>query len=360
MFEITHRDKKTKARTGVLRTAHGEVRTPLFMPVATQATVKAMRPEQVRELGFDMVLANAYHLMLRPGVDVVEKSGGLHRFMGWDGPILTDSGGYQVFSLGKDVKITPEGASFRSHLDGSSVFMSPEMCMDVQDKLGSDIAMVLDECLPYPSERDVARESLLLTRDWAKRCRDSSAGNDNPDERQLLFGIIQGGMYADLRAESAEMTVGLGFDGYALGGLSVGEPRELTLELVGSTLEHLPEEAPRYLMGVGDLFGLADCIALGVDMFDSALPTRVARNGSAFVGSDRLNLKNARFANDQGPLDPECGCYACANYSRAYLRHLVIAKEILGFHLLTVHNLHQVASLINSSQHLPLGTDTVR
>jgi len=345
MFEVTHEDAETSARCGVLETARGPVRTPLFMPVATQATVKAMRPEQVRDIGFEMVLANAYHLMLRPGVEVIEAAGGLHNFMGWDGPVLTDSGGYQVFSLGKDVKISPEGASFRSHLDGSSVFMSPETCIQIQSQLDSDIAMVLDECLPYPCERGAAKRSLLLTHDWAQRCRESMSDNN-----QLLFGIVQGSMYPDLRAESAKLTVDVGFDGYALGGLSVGEPRELTLELVESTLEHLPRNAPRYLMGVGDLPGIAKSIALGVDMFDSALPTRIARNGSALVGSGRLNLKNAQFAHDQGPLDPECSCYACRNYTRSYLRHLVTAKEILGFHLLTVHNLHRISALIDEAR----------
>lgn len=342
MFRITHSDNKTKARCGSLLTPHGQALTPLFMPVATQATVKAMRPEQVEELGFEMVLCNAYHLWLRPGVEVVDEAGGLQSFMGWRGPVLTDSGGYQVLSLGKNVKITGEGARFRSHLDGSAVFLSPELSMEVQARLGADVAMTLDECLPYPSDRERVQASIELNRDWARRCRESHSAAD-----QALFGIIQGGMHSDLRAESARRTVELDFSGYGLGGFSVGEPRELTLELLELTLEHVPGGAPRYLMGVGDLAGIVEAVALGVDMFDSALPTRIARNSSAMVGAGRLNLKNARFACDLGPLDPGCDCYACRAFSRAYLRHLVMAKEILGFHLLTVHNLHQVSTLIS-------------
>jgi queuine tRNA-ribosyltransferase len=311
------------------------------MPVATQATVKAMRPEQVEELGFEMVLSNAYHLWLRPGLNVIEQAGGLHTFMGWSGPILTDSGGYQVLSLGKDVKITPEGARFRSHLDGASVFLSPELSVEAQARLGADVAMTLDECLPYPADRGRVESSLALNRDWARRCRDS-----HDSDSQILFGIIQGGMFADLRVESAKHTVELDFPGYGLGGFSVGEPREMTLELVERTLEHVPEDAPRYLMGVGDLVGMAQAVSLGVDMFDSVLPTRIARNGSAMVAAGRINLKNARFAADYGPLDRQCSCYACRSFSRSYIRHLVMAKEILGFHLLTVHNLYQVSMLM--------------
>ncbi len=342
MFEVTARDPGSGARAGLLSTARGRVETPLFMPVATQATVKAMRPEDVEGLGFEMLLCNAYHLWLRPGLEAVRRAGGIHAFMGWRGAVLTDSGGYQVLSLGKNVHITPEGASFRSHLDGSRVFLSPEISMEAQAALGADIAMVLDECLPYPSDRATVEASVRLNADWSRRCRRShdSAG-------QLLFGIVQGGTYPDLRAESARRTVETGFDGYALGGLTVGEPRELTLELVDSTLRQLPEDAPRYLMGLGDLPGIAEAVSLGVDMFDSVLPTRIARNGSALVGSGRLNLKNARFAGDRSPLDEACSCYTCRRFSRSYLRHLVTAREILGFHLLTVHNLYQVSRLIS-------------
>ncbi|MBK5092869.1 MAG: tRNA guanosine(34) transglycosylase Tgt [Actinobacteria bacterium] len=341
-FRVTAKDKVTRARCGVINTPHGECETPLFMPVATLASVKAMRPDEVRGLGFDMVLANAYHLMLRPGVDVVEGAGGLHAFMRWGGPILTDSGGYQVLSLGRDVRITEEGASFRSHQDGGSVFLSPEACMQLQGRLGADIIMALDECLPYPSDRDRVERSLRLNHDWALRCRES-----HTDGRQALFGIIQGGMYADLRARAARMIVELGFPGYGLGGLSVGEPRDLTLELVSETLAHVPEHAPVYLMGVGDPLGIGESVALGVDMFDSTLPTRIARNGSALVDGGRINLRNARFTTDDGPLEPSCECYACSNFSRAYIRHLVVSKEILGLYLLTGHNLHKLSCLMS-------------
>ena len=343
-FRVTARDGSTPARCGIISTPHGEVRTPLFLPVATLATVKAMTPGDVRRLGFRMVLANAYHLWLRPGVPVIEGAGGLHRFMSWDGPVLTDSGGYQVLSLGRDVKITGEGASFRSHYNGESVFLSPELSMDIQGRLGADIAMTLDECLPHPADHGRVSESLELNHDWAGRCRDAHRCWDS---RQALFGIVQGGMYADLRERSARAISELGFPGYGLGGFSVGEPREMTLELVGHTLSFLPRDAPRYLMGVGDPQGVAESVALGVDMFDSAFPTRIARNGTAIVTGGRMNLRNARFADDYAPLDDACGCYTCANFTRAYLRHLVMSGEILGFHLLTVHNLHQLSTVIS-------------
>jgi queuine tRNA-ribosyltransferase len=339
-FEITAQDAGTGARAGVLTTPHGQVHTPCFMPVATLATVKAMTPDEVTALGFEMVLANAYHLWLRPGADLVAAAGGIHRFMSFEGAVLTDSGGYQVMSLGQDVRITPEGASFRSHLDGSRVFLSPEESMRLQSLIGADIVMALDECLPYPVERERARASLALNTDWARRCAGA-----HDDDRQLLFGIVQGSTFADLRRQSAQAMAELDLPGYGIGGLSVGEPRELTLELVAETVAGLPADRPRYLMGVGDLAGLASSVALGVDMFDSALPTRIARNASALLGSGRVNLRNAAFTRDYGPLDDECGCYACARFSRAYLRHLVMAKEILGFHLLTVHNLYQLSML---------------
>lgn len=339
-FEITARDPHTGARAGVLTTTHGAIPTPCFMPVATQATVKAMTPDEVSELGFRMVLANAYHLWLRPGVEVVERAGGLHDFMSWNGAVLTDSGGYQVMSLGKDVRIEPEGASFRSHLDGSRVFLTPEESMRVQASLGADVAMTLDECLPHPVDRRRAAESLRLNNDWAGRC---AAAHDAPG--QALFGIVQGAGFEDLRRESALALSEIGFPGYGIGGLSVGEPRERMFELIDATTPHLPSGAPRYLMGVGDVKGLAGSVALGIDMFDSVLPTRIARNASALLGSGRVNLRNAANAREYGPLDPDCGCYTCARFSRAYLRHLVMAKEILGFHLLTVHNLFQLSRI---------------
>jgi len=344
-FEVTARDGRTAARRGVMTTAAGRVETPVFMPVGTHATVKTMRPGQVRELGFDLVLANAYHLWLRPGVDVVEAAGGIGAFMGWDGAVLTDSGGYQVFSLAGDVQVTDEGATFRSTVDGSRVFLSPELSMEVQSRLGAHIAMALDECLPYPADRARAEASVRLNGDWAGRCRAA-----HRREGQALFGIVQGGTFPDLRALSAELTVGVGFDGYALGGLSVGEPRELMLELIEGTTNLIPDEAPRYLMGVGDPAGMLEAIALGVDMFDSVLPTRTARNGSALVGRRRLNMRNARYAHDLGPLSSDCDCYACDNFSRAYIRHLVMAKEILGLHLLTCHNLSELARLTSRAR----------
>ncbi|MBU4193388.1 MAG: tRNA guanosine(34) transglycosylase Tgt [Actinobacteria bacterium] len=340
-FRVGARDPSTPARCGVLTTRSGDAQTPLFMPVATLASVKAVRPEEVRRLGFEMVLANAYHLWLRPGVKVVEGAGGLHRFMGWEGPVLTDSGGYQVMSLGGDVKITREGASFRSHHNGERVFLSPELSMDIQERLGADIAMVLDECLEYPVSRRRVSESLELNRDWAGRCREVHRRAD-----QALFGIVQGGMFSDLREVSARSVSQIGFQGYGLGGFSVGEPRELTLELVERTLSFLPGDAPRYLMGVGDPLGVAESVALGVDMFDSAFPTRIARNGAAIVTGGRINLRNSRFTDDYAPLDDSCRCYACGNFTRAYIRHLVMSREILGFHLLTVHNLHQLSRLM--------------
>lgn len=341
-FQVTGQDKGTRARCGVITTPHGRALTPLFMPVGTAATVKAMSPWQVREIGFEMVLANAYHLWLRPGVEVVEGAGGLHSFMGWGGPLLTDSGGYQVFSIGRDVEVRPEGVTFRSHVDGDSVFLSPELSMEVQRGLGADIIMTLDECLPYPAERELVERSLRLNHDWASRCRDAHRGGG-----QALFGIIQGGMFEDLRAMSARLTVELGFAGYGLGGFSVGEPRDMTMELVKLTISQVPADSPVYLMGVGDPVGMVEAIALGVDMFDSVMPTRLARNGAAMVGAGRINMRNSRFARDYGPLDPSCDCHACRLFTRAYLRHLVMAGEILGLHLLTCHNLRQQSLLMS-------------
>ncbi|MBU1672518.1 MAG: tRNA guanosine(34) transglycosylase Tgt [Actinobacteria bacterium] len=344
-FELTDSDGRTAARRGFISTPHGMAETPLFMPVATQATVKAMRPEQVADLGFRVVLANAYHLMLRPGVEVVADAGGVAAFMGWEGPVLTDSGGYQVMSLGSGVRITPEGAHFRSHLDGSSVFLSPESSMEAQAALGADIAMALDECLPHGADRSTTEASLALNADWARRCLAAHHA-----EGQALFGIVQGGTHPDLRERGADLMAPLGFAGFGLGGLSVGEPRGLTLELVERTVARLPAERPRYLMGVGDPAGLLGAIALGVDMFDSVLPTRLARNASALVGYGRLNLRNACYGRDATPLDPDCDCYTCSGFTRAYLRHLVMAKEILGFHLLTVHNLRSVSRLLERAR----------
>lgn len=344
-FSVTHNDIRTSARAATIRTAHGQVHTPAFMPVGTNATVKTMKPPEVRELGFEMILTNAYHLALRPGVEVVEEAGGLHAFMCWDGAVLTDSGGYQVFSLGRDVLITEEGARFRAGLDGSEVLLTPEGSMDQQYRLGADIAMALDECLPYPCESARVEQSVELNARWAGRCRKA-----HPGGRQALFGIAQGGTEPELRERSAVGIASLDFDGYGIGGLSVGEPRDLTMKALEASLGALPAHRPRYLMGVGDPAGILEAVALGVDLFDSVLPTRIARNSSAIVGCLRLNLRNASFARDQGPLAPGCSCYTCRNFSRSYLRHLVMSKEILGLHLLSVHNLHELSVLMQRAR----------
>ncbi len=342
MFTITDTDGKTGARCGVLHTARGDVETPVFMPVGTRGSVKAILPERVRELGYGLVLANTYHLYLRPGLSVIEAAGGLHAFTGWDSALLTDSGGYQVFSLSRTLKLSEEGVTFRSVYDGAEVFLSPEEAVRAQAVFGSDIAMVLDECAPYPCDRDYVRASVDMTHRWAGR---SLAAHDHPT--QALFGIVQGGTWPEERRRSAELTVELGFPGYGIGGLSVGEPRELMLEVLAGQIAHLPADRPRYLMGVGDPEGLVEAVALGVDMFDSVLPTRLARNGSALTPSGRLNLRNAAHAGDHSPLDGNCPCRACRGFSRAYLRHLFLNNEILAHMLLTEHNLAFMQALVD-------------
>ncbi|MEW6181800.1 MAG: tRNA guanosine(34) transglycosylase Tgt [Bacillota bacterium] len=327
--------KEGAARLGKLTTAHGVVDTPVFMPVGTQGTVKAMAPEELQALGAGMVLGNTYHLYLRPGCDVIREAGGLHRFMHWDGPILTDSGGYQVFSLGPLRRISPEGVVFRSHIDGSEHLFTPEKVAAIQQDLGSDIAMVLDECPPYPCSREKLREAVERTTSWARRSR--HAGNI---EEQAVFGIVQGGVYRDLREESARQLVTLDFPGYAIGGLSVGEPKELMLEALDWTVPLLPENKPRYLMGVGAPVDIVEAVARGVDMFDCVLPTRLGRHAGALTYTGRLNIRQARYARDFSPLLEGCGCYACRNFTRAYVRHLVRAGEILGVRLLVIHNLY--------------------
>lgn len=336
---------------GELKTAHGVVETPLFMPVASKAAVKTLTPDEVKEIGFRGVLSNTYHLYLKPGHELIERLGGLHKFMSWDGMILTDSGGYQVFSLSKIFDITDDGIDFASHIDGSRHFLTPEDVVDIQSALGSDIAMVLDECPPYPADKDRVRLMMNRTLNWAKRSIKHFSTMDNGNgSDMLLYGITQGGMFGDLRKESAEKTVDIGFPGYGIGGLSVGEPRELMLELLAETLEHLPEDAPRYLMGLGDPEGIAEAISMGVDMFDSALPTRIARNGTAFIAGGRLNILNADLATDDRPLDPGCGCYTCRNFSRAYLRHTYATRETLALRLLTWHNLCFVKGVIEKAK----------
>jgi queuine tRNA-ribosyltransferase len=340
-FSLEHTDGASRARRGRIRTAHGEIGTPVFMPVGTQGTVKSLTPEDLREIGAEIVLANTYHLYLRPGHERIRRLGGLHRFMHWEYPILTDSGGYQVFSLGALRKISAEGVSFRSHLDGSSHFLTPESAVEIQEALGSDIAMCLDECTPYPVTPEDARHSLELTRDWARRCRRAHHA-----ESQALFGIVQGSVFQDLRRESAEAIMEIGFDGYALGGLSVGEPLSERLEVIEAILPLLPADRPRYLMGLGTPEDLVEGVARGADLFDCVLPTRNARNGMLFTRQGRVIIKNAVYADDPQPLDPECACYTCRNYSRAYLRHLYLAKELLSYRLNTWHNLHYFMELM--------------
>lgn len=342
MFTVTDVDGKTGARCGVLHTARGDIETPVFMPVGTRGSVKAILPERVRELGYGLVLANTYHLYMRPGLEVIEAAGGLHSFVGWDSAMLTDSGGYQVFSLSKTLKLSEEGVTFRSVYDGREVYLSPEEAVRAQGVFGSDIAMVLDECAPYPCELDYVRGSVDLTHRWAER---SLKAHDHP--AQALFGIVQGGTWPEERRRSAELTVELGFPGYGIGGLSVGEPRELMLEVLAGQLQYLPPDHPRYLMGVGDPEGLVEAVALGVDMFDSVLPTRLARNGSALTPAGRLNLRNSSHAGDNSPLDQSCPCRACRGFSRAYIRHLFLNNEILAHMLLTEHNLAFMRALVD-------------
>ena len=340
-FELIHKSPDSAARLGRIHTPHGSVETPVFMPVGTQATVKSLAPEELIELGVQIVLGNTYHLYLRPGHEVISKLGGLHRFMHWDGPILTDSGGYQVFSLAKLRKISDEGVVFQSHLDGSTHLLTPEKAIEIQEALGSDIIMCLDECTPYPATWEYAKKSLDLSVNWAIRCKEYHRAT-----RGALFGIVQGGMFEDLRAKGVRALTDIGFDGYALGGLSVGEPKETLLEVAGFTLPLLPDRLPRYVMGVGTPEDLVELVCLGADMFDCVIPTRNARNGQLFVRTGTLNICNARFREDERPVEANCRCYTCAHYSRAYLRHLFMAKEILAYRLNTIHNIHYFMTLM--------------
>jgi queuine tRNA-ribosyltransferase len=334
-YELVKKDEATGARAGIIHTPHGSFPTPIFMPVGTQASVKGVSPDELKDLGAGIILGNTYHLFLRPGSELIREAGGLHKFMHWDRAILTDSGGFQVFSLGKLRKITEEGVTFRSHIDGSRKFLSPEVSMKVQMDLGSDIVMAFDECVPYPADRDYTRQSTERTARWAERCRRAMTSED-----QGLFGIVQGGMYKDLRTESVKQITNLDFPGYAVGGLSVGEPKELMYELLEHTVGQLPADKPRYLMGVGTPDCLVEGVSRGIDMFDCVFPTRVARNGMAMTWQGRLVMKNQLFTHDHHVLEEGCGCYACRNgYTRAYIRHLVRAKEIFGLRLLSLHNL---------------------
>ena len=344
--------------------------TPAFMPVGTQGSVKGVSPRELRELNAQIVLGNTYHLFVRPGLDVIKHFGGLHNFMSWDGPILTDSGGYQIFSLVKLRKITEDGVEFQNHIDGSRAFISPEIAMEIQAVLGSDIAMVLDECVPYPCEYDYAAKSADLTARWAKRCRlwkEENAQRPTPNaqrpteesaisnqqsaiDRHLLFGIIQGGTFDDLRRASAQAIVELNFDGYAIGGVSVGEPQEEMMRAVESAEPFLPADRPRYAMGLGTPPQMLEMVARGMDMFDCVLPTRLARNGTAFTAAGTLNLKNAEFARDKRPIEENCACPACQEFTRGYIRHLIKAEEILGLRLVTLHNLHFYLNLMNQAR----------
>jgi queuine tRNA-ribosyltransferase len=333
------------ARHGELRTPHGVVQTPAFMPVGTQGAVKAVHHRDLEEAGAEIILGNTYHLLIRPGDELIARRGGLHRFIGWDRPILTDSGGFQVYSLGQRRAISEEGAHFQSHLDGTPYLLTPERATDVQARLGSDIAMAFDECIAYPATRDQAAQAMARSLRWGERSRRRFLELQNPgrsadfNSGQAQFGIVQGGMFQDLRDESADATLGLGFEGYALGGLSVGEPSDRMYELVADTARRLPIDRPRYLMGVGTPEDLVECVGRGIDLFDCVLPTRNARNGQLFTSQGRINIRNAKYAEDDGPLDPECGCYTCRRHSRGYLRHLYMAGEMSAGALNTLHNL---------------------
>jgi queuine tRNA-ribosyltransferase len=342
-FEILARDSRTHARLGRVATPHGEYMTPVFMPVGTQASVKAVTPEELQACRVEIVLANTYHLYLRPTHTLIRDLGGLHRFMHWEQPILTDSGGFQVHSLAGLRKLSEEGVLFQSHLNGCRHMLTPEKAVEIQAALGSDMAMVLDECVPYPATYDYALTSQELTTRWARRAKAAHHSSE-----QALFGIVQGGMYTDLREKSARELVELDFDGYALGGFSVGETKRLMYDLIRGTADCLPEEKPKYLMGVGTPADLLRCVKLGIDMFDCVMPTRNARNGCLFTRQGKLIIKNARFAQDIRPIDPQCGCYTCQHYSRAYLRHLFVAEEILAPRLNTIHNLHYYMDVINT------------
>ncbi len=339
-YELLCNDTKTKARRGKLHTNYGSFDTPMFMPVGTLANVKTLTPEQVKACNSGVILSNTYHLWLRPGEDVVDKAGGLHKFMNYDGPILTDSGGFQVFSLAKPKDITEEGVFFKSHLDGKKLFLTPEISINVQNKLDSDIAMSFDECIPYPASYEYAKASTERTLRWAKRGKDVFN-----NERQSLFGIVQGGEYTDLREYSAKETVKIGFDGYSIGGTSVGEDKPTMYKMIEDGIRYLPLDKPRYLMGVGDPIDIIEGVIRGIDMFDCVLPTRLARHGNAFTLDGKINLKNLKFKEDFTPISTECDCYTCKNYTKSYLRHLITCDESLGGTLLSIHNIRFLIKL---------------
>ena len=339
-YEKIKGEKDTKARLGLIHTNYGTVKTPMFMPVGTQATVKTLSPEELKAINSGVILSNTYHLWLRPGEDIVDRAGGLHKFMNYDGPILTDSGGFQVFSLADKKNISEEGVIFKSHINGEKLFLTPEKSIEIQNKLDSDIAMSFDECIPYPADYDYAKKSTERTLRWAKRGKEA-----HKNENQSLFGIVQGGEYADLREWSAKETVKLGFDGYSIGGTSVGEDKKTMYKMIDDAIKYLPEDKPRYLMGVGDPIDILEGVERGVDMFDCVLPTRIARHGNAFTRNGKINLKNAKFKEDFSPIEEECDCYACKHYSKAYIRHLIVANETFGQRLLSIHNLRFLIKL---------------
>lgn len=343
-FTLEKKSSQCKARTGTIETNHGVIKTPVFMPVGTRATVKAMNNDELKSIGSQIILSNTYHLYLKPGQEIIRKADGLHKFMNWDKPILTDSGGFQVFSLSKTRKISEEGVQFRSHIDGSKHFISPEKSMEIQNDLGSDIMMAFDECVPYPASHEYTEDSMKRTLRWLKRCKDYHKNTD----KQNLFGIIQGGMYKDLREYSAKNTIDFDLPGYAIGGLSVGEPRDLMIDLLDFTTDFMPENKPRYLMGVGTPDYLFEAVEHGVDMCDCVLPTRIARNGTALTSKGKLVVKNAKYKDDFSPLDENCDCYACKNHTRAYIRHLLNVDEILGARLLSIHNLRFLIKLMEN------------
>lgn len=349
-YTLLKEDKNSMARAGIMHTHRGDVLTPVFMPVGTCATVKTMTPDELKQVGAQIILSNTYHLYLRPGHELVREAGGLHDFMQWDRPILTDSGGFQVFSLNELRKIKEKGVSFSSHIDGSKHLFTPEKVMDIEAALDSDIAMAFDECCPYPADKDYAAHSMERTTRWAMRCKES---HDHPT--QSLFGIVQGGMYKDLRLKSAAELVNIGFPGYGIGGLSVGEPKEMMYEVLDYLTPALPHNKPRYLMGVGSPDCLIEGVARGVDMFDCVLPTRIARNGTVMVPTGKLVLRNAQYEHDFTPIDKNCGCYTCRNFSRAYIRHLLKCDEILGVRLTTIHNLYYLIHLMEEIREAILG-----
>lgn len=346
-FTLIQKDSATKARAGLLKTAHGVIETPCFMPVGTQATVKTLSPEELRGAGAKAILCNTYHLMLRPGAELIAKAGGLHNFMKWDGAILTDSGGFQVFSLSDLRKVSREGVEFKSHIDGTKYFLTPQEAIRIQGLLGSDIALCLDECLSYPASYDSACNSIQLTLEWAEICKTT---HQTFSQKQALFAIVQGSVFKDLRIRCTEGLVSIGFDGYALGGLSVGEPDLLMYEVLDETVDSLPHTKPRYLMGSGTPENLLECVGRGVDLFDCVLPTRNARNGTVFTKDGKWSITNSRFKEDFSPLDDACGCYTCQIFSRSYLRHLFNVGEILGLRLASIHNVYFYTHLMQKAR----------